>query len=291
VFGDSMKYTWDIIYIVVGITAIYIAIIIPSLASYSGIAGIGILLFGLYKMYTDHKNTTNDSESYDYNINDSPMEDSAENDFNNDDSTEDEFYKYKYHVTKYQFRIIVGIVVMVVLVLSVLIPQAISNISTPDEYHVTTYNNTTNTYSGYGISFNFPSNWTLQTDNGDGATALVYTGDSNNETPFFQITVTPNANMRSDQQALDTINTAPDYPWDWVSNNTLTIDNNTVYENTYTAKDPTVYSQIMKMEQVNMFKNRITYSIVIQAPSNKFNKLQPEFNTMLNSFKISLKTK
>jgi hypothetical protein len=282
-----MKNSWNIIYIVVGLTAISIAIIVPSLSSWAGLGGIGILLFGLYEMYNVHKITNSNSGDIDYTITDSTKDDASENEFKNDDSLIDEYIKSKYHVTKYQFQIIVGILVMLVLILSVLIPQAISNYSTPDAYHVTAYNSTTNTYSGYGISFNFPSNWTLHTNNKDGATALVYTGNSNNETPLFQITITPNRDAESDEHALNQLNTAPDFPWDEVSNNTLTINNNSAYENTYTANDTTVYSQIMTMEQINIFKNRMTYTIVIQAPTNEYNKLQPEFNIMLNSFKLN----
>jgi hypothetical protein len=281
-----MKNTWDIIYIVVGITAICISIVIPSLTYWAGLGGFASLLFGLYEIYNDHKKTNSNSEDYDYTITDFTKEDSPENDFLNDDLLIEEYIKSKYHVTKYQFQIIVGIVVLLVLAISAIIPQVLSNISTPDAYHVTAYNSTTNTYSGYGVSFNYPSNWTLQTNNKDGATALVYTGNSNNETPFFQITITPNPDAMSDEDALNQLNTAPNYPWDEVSNNTLIINNNTAYENIYTANDTTVYSQIMTMEQINIFKNRMTYTIVIQAPTNEFNKLQPDFNIMINSFKI-----
>ena len=281
-----MKNVWNIIYIIVGIAAISIAIIVPSLSSWAGLGGIGILLFGLYEMYNVHKITNSNSADYDYSITDSTKDDSSENDFKDYDSLIEEYIKSKYHVTKYQFQIIVGIMVMLVLILSVLIPQVISNYSTPNAYHVTAYNSTTNTYSGYGLSFNYPSNWTLQTHNEDGATAMVYTSNSNNETPLFQITITPNRDAESDEDALNQLNIAPDFPWDEVSNNTLNINNNTAYENTYTANDTTVYSQIMTMEQINIFKNRMTYTIVIQAPTNEYNKLQPEFNSMLNSLKL-----
>lgn len=284
-----MKNAWNIIYIMVGITAISIAIIVPSLSSWAGLGGLGIFLFGLYEMYNVHKITNSNSADNDYSITDSTKDDLSENDLSDYDSLMEEYIKSKYHVTKYQFQIIVGILVMLVLILSALIPQAISNYSTPDSYHVTAYNSTTNTYTGYGVSFNFPSNWTLQTNNEDGATAMVYTGNSNNETSLFQITITPNPDAESDEEALNQFNPAPDFPWDEVSNNTLTINNNTAYENTYTANDTTVYSQIMTMEQINIFKNRMTYTIVIQAPTNEYNKLQPEFNIMLNSFKINKK--
>lgn len=282
-----MKNAWNIIYIVVGIIAFSIAIIVPSLSSWAGLGGVGILLFGIYEMYNVHKITNSNSDDYDYSITDSSKDDSSENDFTDYNSLIEEYIKSKYHVTKYQFQIIIGTLVMLVLILSVLIPQAISNYSTPDAYHVTAYNSTTNTYSGYGVSFNYPSNWTLQTNNEDGATALVYSSNSNNETPLFQITITPNRDAMSDEDALNQLSTAPDYPWDEVSNNTLTINNNTAYENTYTANDTTVYSQIMTMEQINIFKNRMTYTIVIQAPTNEYNKLEPEFNIMLNSFKFN----
>jgi hypothetical protein len=101
----------------------YCSIIVPSLASWAGLGGIGILLFGLYETFKDYKNTNSDLVDYDYTITDSKTDNSTKNDFNDfydDDSTEDEYYKYKYHVTKYQFRLIVGILVIGILVISVL---------------------------------------------------------------------------------------------------------------------------------------------------------------------------
>ena len=75
-----MRNAWNIIYIVVGITAISIAIIVPSLSSWAGLVGAGILLFGLYEMYNVHKITNSNSAYYDYSITDSKKDDSSEND-------------------------------------------------------------------------------------------------------------------------------------------------------------------------------------------------------------------
>lgn len=112
-----MKNTWNLIYIIVGIIGIYIAIIVPSFTFWAGFGGIGSLFLGLYEMYTDYKNTTTDQVDYD--ITNSSKNVSSEND---NDLLIEEYVKSKYHVTKYQFQIIIAILAMGVLIISVIFP-------------------------------------------------------------------------------------------------------------------------------------------------------------------------
>jgi hypothetical protein len=120
-----MKNTWNIIYIVVGITAIYIAIIVPSFTFWAGFGGIASLILGFYEMYKDHKKTNSDFADYNYTITDSIKDDPSKNDSTDDDLLIEEYIKSKYHVTKYQFQIIVATLGMGVLVISVIFPPSI----------------------------------------------------------------------------------------------------------------------------------------------------------------------
>ena len=97
-----------------------------------------------------------------------------------------------------------------------MIPQAISNFSIPDVIIITTQYQLQIPIRDMVLVLIFLSNWTLQTNNEDGATAMVYTGNSDNEIPLFQLTITPNRDAESDEDALNQLNTAPDFPWDEV---------------------------------------------------------------------------
>ena len=63
--------------------------------------------------------------------------------------------------------------------------------STPNDYKITTNNISTNNFAGYGVSFNFPSNWNLSTVYDGGvynSQRIVITLSPNivdNDAPFF----------------------------------------------------------------------------------------------------------
>ena len=71
-----------------------------------------------------------------------------------------------------------------------------------------------------------------------------------------------------------------------LSNNTITFDGNTAYENIYIVNDSNRFNQTMKEEEINFIKNGKTYSLIFDAPQNTFDTEKSNFNITLNSFKI-----
>jgi len=150
----------------------------------------------------------------------------------------------------------------------------------------------TNNFVGYGVSFNFPSDWNLTTDNNgfDSSQGIIITvspNEENDEAPLFEVLIMPNQGM-SDQDAINAaINTSTNpSSWHLISNKTTTIDNNTAYVNTFTVDDPADFTENMTLEQMNIVKKGNTYTLMIQTPVNDFNNNQANFNTMINSIKI-----
>jgi hypothetical protein len=159
-----------------------------------------------------------------------------------------------------------------------------------NDYKVTTVNQSTSTFSGYNLSFNFPSNWDVNTDNDNGLIITITPEQSNSDNdPFLEVIVAPNPKDMTDQEAVDAALDTSSYPnsWHQISNKTLSIDNNTAYENTFTVDDKTDFSENMTLEQINIVKNGTTYTFMLQAPVNDFNNEQTNFNIMINSIKIN----
>jgi PsbP-like protein len=184
-----------------------------------------------------------------------------------------------------QIRKYIGLIIILILAFLVLSFSAsyISNIA--NSKNIKAYNSTTNTYSGNGISFNYPSNWNIQTDNQGGNNIIMIV--SNNATFQISIQISPNPPGMSDQEAITGIQNSinPD-GFQKISNNTLTIDGNTAYETTYTVNNHTIFPEITTDQQIALVKNGTTYSLDFQAPTNEFNNEKPNFDIILNSFKI-----
>ena len=185
---------------------------------------------------------------------------------------------------KYIGLIIIGILILIFVVYNLT--------STPNDYKITSNNMSTNNFVGYGVSFNFPSDWNLTTDNNgfDSSQGIIITvspNEENDEAPLFEVLIMPNQGM-SDQDAINAaINTSTNpSSWHLISNKTTTVDNITAYINYFTVDDPAHYTQNMTLEYVYMVENGTTYTLIVSAPLNEFNNDQANFNTMINSFKI-----
>ena len=185
---------------------------------------------------------------------------------------------------KYIGLIIIGILILIFVVYNLT--------STPNDYKITSNNMSTNNFVGFGVSFNFPSDWNLTTDNNgfDSSQGIIITvspNEENDEAPLFEVLIMPNQGM-SDQDAINAaINTSTNpSSWHLISNKTTTIDNNTAYVNTFTVDDPADFTENMTLEQMNIVKKGNTYTLMIQTPVNDFNNNQANFNTMINSIKI-----
>ena len=75
----------------------------------------------------------------------------------------------------------------------------ISNIANSN--NIKAYNSTTNKYSGNGISFNYPSNWNVLTNNQAGNNEIMVVSDDT----VFQVSILPNPPGMSDQEAITAI--------------------------------------------------------------------------------------
>ena len=182
----------------------------------------------------------------------------------------------------------IGLILIGILVLVLVVYNLTGN---PEDYKITSNNVSSNTYSGYGVSFNFPSDWNLTTDYNQGSDSsqgviiTVSPNEEDDEAPLFEVLTMPNQDM-SDAEALKAVQDSTDPTWHQISNKTTTIDNTTAYVTTFTVDDPKDFTENMTLEQVNMVKNGNTYTLMIQAPVNDFKNNQANFNIMLNSFKI-----
>lgn len=141
-----------------------------------------------------------------------------------------------------------------------------------------------NTYSAYGVSFNYPNMWSVYVDNGSGGEVIVAYNDEGTQ---FQVQIMPN-NGISEQESIDSIKNGINIFgwWDKISNTTLTVNNKTAYKDTFI-----VYSLIPpiidgRFEQVYFVKNNKTYLMLFQTQNKDFDKEKPNFDIILNSFKV-----
>lgn len=192
----------------------------------------------------------------------------------------------------------------VILVLVILVSGCISN----DEI----INNNTNTntsvkiYSTDDFSFQYPSNWHLN--------SLVYEGNITQvskdpyiiidlpnfsfqlspspSSPLFQVqkvpgyVASPNLSNQSDiNQILSENSIYENDLGEKISNNTVIIDNETVIEETFIDRTP--YFQLIRYKEIYLFKNGSTYLIFIMASDEDFDKEKKNFDIILNSFKFN----
>lgn len=188
-------------------------------------------------------------------------------------------------------RIHIGLIIIGILAL-ILVVYSLT--STPNDYKIKTNNISTNNFVGYGVNFDFPSDWNLTTEynggfaNSQGIIITVSPNEEDNEAPLFEVLVMSDPQGMSDQDALNSLlnNSSNPSSWHQISNKTITMDNTTAYVNTFTIDDSTDFTENMTLEQINIAKNGTTYTLMIQAPVNDFNNNQANFNIMTNSFKI-----
>jgi hypothetical protein len=182
---------------------------------------------------------------------------------------------------KYIIAIIILILAFLVLSFSA---DNISNIGNSN--NITSYNSTTNTYSGSGVSFNFPTSWNVQTNYGSETDILLFNNDSS-ETPSFQLSIMPNPIGLSDQDALDSLqNIQPQSGSQEILNTTIKVDGNTAYENIYTFNDPSISTVTMTDQQVAFVKNGKTYILDFMAPTTDYNNEKQNFDIIRNTLKI-----
>lgn len=155
----------------------------------------------------------------------------------------------------------------------------------------TTGGNNTSTYSGNGVSFNYPASWQqLQTSSqitlvsvGDPKSADNSTG-SVNTLVAVQKTALPNGN--SLKQVYDNTYAqfaAQEASFKTISDTTTTVDGTTAYVNTHTVD----VRGVQKKEKAVWFeKNGSAYVILCGSLPADFDSQQANFDTIINSFKV-----
>lgn len=146
-----------------------------------------------------------------------------------------------------------------------------------------------NTYSGDGVSFDIPSHWQVYKVV-DGTNVNINIVKNYSDTTQITIAIAPNPKGLSNQELIDSVKdpvNEGDGNWVKISNNTISINGTTAYENTYTVSNLSQFKGSLIIKEINFIKNGYTYGFTFQAPVNEFNNEQTNFNITLNSFKIN----
>ena len=184
------------------------------------------------------------------------------------------------------------ILAIIVLILAFLVLSfSIGNVTNINNSNtIKQYNATTNTFTGSGVSFNFPSNWNVQTNYGSETDISLFNDDNNYndaQYPLFELSIIPNPIGLSDQDSLDSIqNMPPQTGFQEISNQTIKVDNNTAYEFIYTINDPSMFPVNMTDQEIGFVKNGSTYMMDFMAPSTDFNNEKQNFDIILSTLKI-----
>lgn len=146
--------------------------------------------------------------------------------------------------------------------------------------------NAPKTYSGNGISFNYPANWTISFPDTSGTyttSSIIVSKYNIMSGPQLQIN-----SMPSSMSTQDVINSGQNFRipgGSIISNGTLQIDGNTAYQITYVDHNNGP-NRNMRFEQIGFVKNGKIYSFLLQAPDIYFDNETSNFNMILNSFKV-----
>lgn len=146
---------------------------------------------------------------------------------------------------------------------------------------------TTRSYSAYGVSFNYPSTWYLNTDSENGIKLVYGIKGFNLDSPQFQLEISTNPKDMSDQDAVEAIYNT-EFPSDikLISRQTYTLNGNKVYGLVYTINNKKYYPVVMETKEINIIKNHKTYTMDFTAPLKTFDNSRIDFNIIAQSLKI-----
>lgn len=149
------------------------------------------------------------------------------------------------------------------------------------------------TYTVAGVSFKGPDNWNVsaekQSENFIKISAASYPKDSNSrssKTPYiipiniaqFIVSITSTDNLTAyESKPIEHSGT------NRISNDMLIIDGNKAYRQIFTVN---CNGTVLKCEQINFVKNNKGYIMTFQTPESDFNREKPNFDIILNSFKV-----
>ncbi|UTB32483.1 MAG: Ig-like domain-containing protein [Methanobacterium sp. ERen5] len=142
------------------------------------------------------------------------------------------------------------------------------------------------TYSGNGVTFNYPATWYLDSDTDAGDKFVYGTKYFSSISPQFQLQIEANPNGMNDQYAMESIYDAV-YPSGFkvISRQIYTLNGNKVYGLIYTI-NAKYYPVTMETKEINIIKNHKTYTMDFTAPLKTFANEKTDFNIIAQSFKI-----
>ena len=142
-------------------------------------------------------------------------------------------------------------------------------------------------YSASGVSFNYPANWYVNTDNHDGIKFVFGTKNFSQLSPQFQLEIVANPKDISDQMAIDGMYSA-NFPTGFkvISKHIYTLNGNRVYGLVYTINNKKYYPVIMETKEINIVKNHKIYTMDFTAPQKTFAYEKNDFNIIAQSLKI-----
>ncbi|MBI5679945.1 MAG: hypothetical protein HZC47_03500 [Methanobacterium sp.] len=136
------------------------------------------------------------------------------------------------------------------------------------------------TYSANGVSFNYPAIWKIEENNEYGSNMIYVFKNRSSYSTMAIIQITHNPMGLTDQDAWDLIqNSENPEGTKQISNQTITFDGEKAYEQIFVGDS-------MKQQYITFVKNENTYSLVFQAPEKDYNNQKPNFDIILNSFKV-----
>ncbi len=147
-----------------------------------------------------------------------------------------------------------------------------------------TNGNGNNSFSAYGVNFNYPSGWMAIANNQTGGNSISVIKDSSFNGVQFNLQIMNN-NGLSEKGVIKQLENTKTPGWKKIAHSTLTIDGKKAYKDVFIYKNGDS-TQNMRFEQVYFVKNGKTYIMLLQATDNDFENERPNFDTILNSLKV-----
>lgn len=139
------------------------------------------------------------------------------------------------------------------------------------------------TFSGYGVSFKYPSSWFVNSDNQTGPNIIsVFKGVSLGGAQF-SLEQIPNEGM-TEESTIRGFQNSIIPGWTKKSSYWISIDSEKAYEDVYFVNDSNFRES--RIVHIYLVKNNTTYFISLQAPDKDFDNEKPYFAMILNSLKI-----
>lgn len=145
--------------------------------------------------------------------------------------------------------------------------------------------NGVSTYSGNGVSFDYPKAWVLDENSygpvsGTKIVSVQKISSENEKAPSFQVTIVPDATghviIRSFFESSNS---------QLIQNKTIQLDNTNTTAVLFTYMDPNFGKR--KMMEINLVKKGYQYLLLFETSESDFDKEKPNFDMILNSFKTN----